>query len=110
MNWWIGCERLAEIEENTVLTFSESDWDGDQRLIMKCSKARRVGLCFPTGILATHLDSQACRRGNMEHGISVLLDPDTWQELTLVNIIHGATRCGRLCGYTLHAGFETPLE
>jgi hypothetical protein len=37
-----GCEKLAEIEENIVLAYSESGSEDDQHLKMKCSKARRV--------------------------------------------------------------------
>ncbi|THH03854.1 hypothetical protein EW145_g5954 [Phellinidium pouzarii] len=59
-----GCERLAIIEENIVLAFSDNDGPDDTRFTMLQNR---------TAMLA--------RQGKEMEAFGVLLDPDTWRGL-----------------------------
>ncbi|KIY50891.1 hypothetical protein FISHEDRAFT_37690 [Fistulina hepatica ATCC 64428] len=67
ITWTIaGCPKLASIEEDIVLAFTETSANDNTRLTLLLNRAYR-----------------AARQGHYQHALSILLNPDVWSDISM---------------------------
>ncbi|TFK42614.1 hypothetical protein BDQ12DRAFT_597893 [Crucibulum laeve] len=71
-----GCEKLAAVEENIVIAFTNMNSDDNTRLTVLLNKAYKAATLYTPS-------AYKARQGQYDKGLSILLEPSAWRGLAL---------------------------